>query len=449
MTQGAGQGAEPGTAEGWRPEPGGGREPGYAHAAGREQARGLTREPAPGGGNHRGAAAGSVPASFAPQRQADGGPRPVRYEEAAGLGRAAAGYEHEAAAYGGEDGAARGRTAHAPAMSYDGAPPAPGHAPSVPAPHRPYEPTQPDTPLVPADYTPTARDLPVIADPAQTPGDRPERPGPLYVVGDVHGYLDELLAALRERGLVDEAGHWAAGNARLWFLGDFTDRGPDGIGVIELVMQLSAEAAAVGGYCRALMGNHELLLLGAHRFGDTPVNSAGGTASFLAAWRLNGGQPSDMERLEDRHLTWISRLDAAHLTDGHLLVHSDTTAYLEYGSSIEEMNDAVTGVLQRNDADECWDLFRKFTKRFAFRGEGGAEAARELLGVYGGQRVVHGHSPIPYLLGEAGGDAPADREERGQAVSGPMVYAENLAVAMDGGVTMEGRLLVAQLPLVG
>jgi hypothetical protein len=30
-----------------------------------------------------------------------------------------------------------------------------------------------------------------------------------------------------------------------------------------------------------------------------------------------------------------------------------------------------------------------------------------------------------------------------------MVYADNLAVAMDGGVTMDGRLLVAQLPLVG
>ncbi|NUP39555.1 MAG: serine/threonine protein phosphatase [Streptomyces sp.] len=291
--------------------------------------------------------------------------------------------------------------------------------------------------------------MPVIADPAETAGDRPERPGPLYVVGDVHGYLDELLAALHERGLVDESGHWSAANARLWFLGDFTDRGPDGIGVIELVMQLSAEAAAAGGYCRALMGNHELLLLGAHRFGDQPVNSTGGTASFLAAWRLNGGQPSDMERLEDRHLTWISRLDAAHLTDGHLLVHSDTTAYLDYGSSIEEMNDAVTGVLQRNDADECWDLFRKFTKRFAFRGDGGADAARELLGVYGGQRVVHGHSPIPYLLGEVGGEGAADGEEHGPQVSGPMVYADDLAVAMDGGVTMEGRLLVAQLPLIG
>jgi hypothetical protein len=343
-----------------------------------------------------------------------------------------------------EDGPERGNSPAA--QAYDGAPPQ--AAPPAPAgPEAPpgYEPTRRDTPLVPADYTPTAHDLPVITD-TSLPG---ERPGPLYAVGDVHGYLDELRAALHEAGLVDEEGHWSAGSARLWFLGDFTDRGPDGIGVIELVMQLSAEAAAAGGYCRALMGNHELLLLGAHRFGDTPVNSVGGTASFLAAWRLNGGQPSDMERLEDRHLTWISRLDAAHLTDGHLLMHSDTTAYLDYGSSIEEMNDAVTGVLQRGDADECWDLFRKLTKRFAFRGDGGPEAARELLGTYGGKRVVHGHSPIPYLLGEVGGENSVDGEAVKHVVQGPMVYAENLAVAMDGGVTMDGRLLVAQLPLVG
>ncbi|WP_405584059.1 metallophosphoesterase [Streptomyces sp. NBC_01190] len=322
---------------------------------------------------------------------------------------------------------------------YDAAPG--GHPPQAAG----FDPTRPDEPL-PPEYTPTERDLPVISVAAEN-GDRP---GPLYVVGDVHGYLTELLDALYETGLVDKEGHWSAGSARLWFLGDFTDRGPDGIGVIELVMQLSAEAAAAGGYCRALMGNHELLLLGAHRFGDTPVNSVGGTASFLAAWRLNGGQPSDMERLEDRHLTWISRLDAAHLTDDHLLLHSDTTAYLDYGSSIEEMNDAITGVLQRGDADECWDLFRKFTKRFAFRGDEGPDAARELLGAFGGSQVVHGHSPIPYLLGQVGGEyVAADGAEQNHTVRGPMIYADNLAVAMDGGVTMDGRLLVAQLPLVG
>jgi Calcineurin-like phosphoesterase len=305
----------------------------------------------------------------------------------------------------------------------------------------------------PEGYTPTVSDLPVITMPPPTPVPAAEHTpvpaGPLYVVGDVHGYLDQLRTALNEAGLIDAEGHWSAGTARLWFLGDFTDRGPDGIGVIDLVMQLSAEAAAAGGYCKALMGNHELLLLGAHRFGDTPVNSAAGTASFFAAWRLNGGQPTDMERLQDHHITWMSRLDAAALADDHLLLHSDTTAYLEYGSTIDAMNDAVTGVLQRGDADECWELFRKFTKRFAFRGDGGPTAARELLGSYGGHRVVHGHSPIPYLLDDpdADDDTPAG-EEREPVIEGPHVYADDLAVAMDGGVTMDGRLLVARLPLL-
>lgn len=304
-------------------------------------------------------------------------------------------------------------------------------------------------------YTPTQRDLPVInrGDTLQMPVS-PEAaavpqstagPGPLYVVGDVHGYLDELVAALREKGLIDIDGHWSAATARLWFLGDFTDRGPDGIGVIDLVMRLSAEAAAAGGYCKALMGNHELLLLGAKRFGDTPVNSGAGTATFQAAWLLNGGQKTDMERLEDHHLQWMARLDAMELADGHLLVHSDTTAYLDYGDSIEAVNDTVRETLTRNDADECWDLFRKFTKRFAFRDDGGAQAVRELLDMYGGSRIVHGHSPIPYLLGEVGSED--DDDAAGPVVEGPHVYADGLAIAMDGGVTMAGKLLVQQLPL--
>ncbi|MFD5029733.1 metallophosphoesterase [Streptomyces sp. NPDC058405] len=313
---------------------------------------------------------------------------------------------------------------------------------------------------VPADeppegYTPTERDLPVInrgdtvqvhVSPAEAPA--PDGRGPLFVVGDVHGYLDELLAALAEQGLIDAEGHWAAGTARLWFLGDFTDRGPDGIGVIDLVMRLSAEAAASGGYCKALMGNHELLLIGAKRFGDTPVNSGAGTATFQAAWLLNGGQRTDMERLQDVHLQWMSRLDAVVEEDAHLLMHSDTTAYLDYGSTIEDVNETVHQILTRNDADECWDLFRKLTKRFAFRDEGGPQAVQELLSQYGGQRVVHGHSPIPYLLGEVGTeDASDDQGARSPVVEGPHVYADGLAIAMDGGVTMAGKLLVVQLPL--
>ncbi|MFF9898636.1 metallophosphoesterase [Streptomyces longispororuber] len=311
---------------------------------------------------------------------------------------------------------------------------------------------------VPEGYTPTERDLPVIGrrgdtvqvevrempEPPPAPGT--EELGPLYVVGDVHGYLDELVAALQAEGLIDADLTWCAGNTRLWFLGDFTDRGPDGIGVIDLVMRLSAEAAAAGGYCKALMGNHELLLIGAKRFGDTPVNSGAGTATFQAAWLLNGGQKTDMERLEDHHLQWMARLDAIEEEDGHLLVHSDTTAYLDYGDSIEEVNDTIREALTRNDPDEYWDLFRKFTKRFAFRDDNGAQAVRELLDVYGGSRIVHGHSPIPYLLGEVGSEYDGDDDGR-PVIEGPHIYADGLAIAMDGGVTMAGKLLVCQLPL--
>ncbi|MFJ4712861.1 metallophosphoesterase family protein [Streptomyces sp. NPDC088785] len=310
----------------------------------------------------------------------------------------------------------------------------------------------------PEGYTPTERDLPVISRTDPVPGDLPqpapatgEGPGPLFVVGDVHGYLDELIAALQEKGLIDAEGNWAAGTARLWFLGDFTDRGPDGIGVIDLVMRLSAEAAAAGGYCKALMGNHELLLLGAKRFGDTPVHSGAGTATFQAAWLLNGGQKYDMDRLQDVHLQWMSRLDAIEIEDDHLLMHSDTLSYLDYGDSIEAVNDTIRETLTRNDADECWDLFRKFTKRFAFRDEeSGPGAVRDLLGAFGGSRVVHGHSPIPYLLGQVGGESGGDDAEEGPgrpAVEGPHVYAGGLAIAMDGGVTMAGKLLVQQLPM--
>ncbi|MFI1649131.1 metallophosphoesterase [Streptomyces avidinii] len=363
-------------------------------------------------------------------------------------------------------------------------PPQPGYPPQAPA-HVPAAPQQPPAPQAPypdtqlplrpdgepahsmtqgADeedpegYTPTYRDLPVIGrgalgGPGDTvqvqyvPQDQAAGPGPLYVVGDVHGYLDELVTELQAQSLIDAERRWSAGNARLWFLGDFTDRGPDGIGVIDLVMRLSAEAAAAGGYCKALMGNHELLLIGAKRFGDTPVVSGAGTATFQAAWLLNGGQRTDMERLQDVHLQWMSRLDAAVLEEGHLLLHSDTTAYLDYGDSIEDVNDTIHELLNRGDADITWDLFRKFTKRFAFRDEGtGPAAVRELLDTYGGSRVVHGHSPIPYLLGEVGTE-DGDEARGPEAVDGPHVYAEGLAIAMDGGVTMAGKLLVVQLPL--
>ncbi|MGC0415287.1 metallophosphoesterase family protein [Embleya sp. AB8] len=263
-----------------------------------------------------------------------------------------------------------------------------------------------------------------------------EQDAPLYVVGDVHGHLEELKAALRARDLIDADAHWSGGRARLWFLGDFTDRGPDGIGVVELAMALARESAEAGGSTRMLLGNHEILLLGVYRFGDHPVPVAGGSTTFREIWLRNGGMQSDLDRFTDEQAGWLAAQPVAAVVDGHLLIHSDSNAYLEYGDTIEEVDGTVADILREPDPLAWWDLFRNLTRRGAFMGEVGPYAAADLLGELGGRQVVHGHTPIPYQTGED----PS-------TIVGPRVYADGQAVNLDGGIYLGGPCLVARLPL--
>ena len=55
---------------------------------------------------------------------------------------------------------------------------------------------------------------------------------PTFVVGDVHGHVEPLVRLLRDAGLVDERIAWSGADARLWFIGDLVDRGPDGVGAL-------------------------------------------------------------------------------------------------------------------------------------------------------------------------------------------------------------------------
>jgi hypothetical protein len=264
----------------------------------------------------------------------------------------------------------------------------------------------------------------------------PAQVQPLFVVGDVHGHLAELQAALRARGLIGDNNEWTGGDARLWFLGDFTDRGPDGIGVIDLAMRLSGEAAEAGGSARMLLGNHEILLLGVYHVPDHAVPVMGGPTTFREIWLRNGGRPSDLERFTDEHSAWLCAQPVAARVDDYLLVHSDTAAYLEYGNSVEEIDGRVADILSEPDADTWWILFRDLTRRGAFGGEVGPLAANDVLGQLGGRTIVHGHTPIPYQTG-------ADPS----TVVEPRVYADGHAINLDGGIYLGGRCLVTPLPL--
>ncbi|GAA4414058.1 metallophosphoesterase [Actinokineospora soli] len=253
--------------------------------------------------------------------------------------------------------------------------------------------------------------------------------GSLYVVSDVHGHHEELVSELQAAGLIDRSSRWAGGRDALWFLGDYVDRGPDGLAVIDLVMSLQVQAAAAGGHVGALLGNHEIQFLAADRFGTTPLPGWSDPKGAYGTWLRWGGLPADLDGLTDDHRAWLYGLPAVALVGDHLLLHSDTIGYLGLGASVDDVNAAVAEQL-RSDAAVVWQtLAMRLSRRQEFRGSAGREAARDVLAALGGRAIVHGHSTIPEFFGG----------------EGPVVYAGGLVTAVDGGSYNGGRVLVVRL----
>ena len=78
-------------------------------------------------------------------------------------------------------------------------------------------------------------------------------PGPLDLVGDVHGEIDALEAILER---LDQAATPRGPRPHLVFLGDLVDRGPDSLAVVDRVAGLVRDGRA-----SCILGNHELNLL--------------------------------------------------------------------------------------------------------------------------------------------------------------------------------------------
>ena len=252
-----------------------------------------------------------------------------------------------------------------------------------------------------------------------------------FVVGDVHGCVDVLLGLLRDAELVDATGQWRGQDARLWFVGDLVDRGPDGIGTIELVQRLQQE-----GDVHCLLGNHELLLLAAHRFPDVAAGDPGVT--FRRIWEVNGGVAHDLERLGPGHIAWLQSLPALALEGETLIVHADSAMYLRYGRTIEAVNAAVRAVISGEDTSALYRLVGDATDRHAFADPTVADG---MLATFGGRRIVHGHTPISLVLDQP----PAE-------VTEPFVYAGGRCVNVDHGLFLGGGGFVtdlARLPAVG
>ncbi|MBK9942749.1 MAG: metallophosphoesterase [Kouleothrix sp.] len=251
-------------------------------------------------------------------------------------------------------------------------------------------------------------------------------PDALYIIGDIHGQYDKLVDLLHQAGLADAELGWAGGTARLWLMGDFFDRGPFGVESVALLMRLQAEAAAAGGQVAALLGNHEPLILSAQRFGETRTARSG---TFLWAWRRNGGNDDELARLTPEQIAWLCDLPAMALVDDLLLIHADATFYSSYGATIDEVNTAFR-TLMHTDDPPAWDhLLDQFGERKAFidADPDGAARAAQMLADFGGRQIIHGHTPISYML-----------HSLPEQVTEPLVYAGGMCVNVDGGMYLDG-----------
>lgn len=258
---------------------------------------------------------------------------------------------------------------------------------------------------------------------------------PLFVMGDIHGHPDKMVRHLRYAGLASSRGEWTGGESQLWFMGDFTDRGPDGVGVIDFVMRLQKDAANKGGHVGALLGNHDVGILTAKLFPNAPTNGSQGT--FYGDWVAYGGTISDLDKLETPHIDWLRNLPAMAVAQERLLLHADAMYYLIYGETLREVNAAMTRLLHSGDVEKLNQLLGFSGERFSFdeRKAGGVMRASQMLAYFGGRQIIHGHTPIHTLNGE-----PLDRITRAYT------YCEGLVVDVDGGIYKGGTGFVYEAP---
>jgi serine/threonine protein phosphatase 1 len=140
----------------------------------------------------------------------------------------------------------------------------------------------------------------------------------IYAITDTHGRLDLL-----ERAYDMIVNHAVGLPARVVFLGDAIDRGPDSAGCIQRLIR----GAGAGNFAPQvnLMGNHEAFMIEALK-GDLRMAERWLDNGGDATLRSYGARPSvcaavDLE-IPDAHATWLASLVYAYQTETHIFVHA-------------------------------------------------------------------------------------------------------------------------------
>ena len=191
---------------------------------------------------------------------------------------------------------------------------------------------------------------------------------PVLIVGDVHGDLERLFAALKP---------YPAEKWRTIFLGDLVDYGAFGVGCLRYARdRQNAEV---------LLGNHEVAML-----------SALSDPSRVGFYISIGGQQHDLDELrKDESLQeWVKvRPLMLKLEDGTLVQHCGHDDYrLLLGEDRSDVIGAINTngrlVLEAGDAHLLWDVM---SAKGVFASQ--RDRLDRWLELTGSRRVVFGHTP--------------------------------------------------------
>ena len=152
-----------------------------------------------------------------------------------------------------------------------------------------------------------------------------------YAVGDIQGCYSML------RKLLDSIG-FEEGRDKLWVAGDLVNRGPESLETLRYLRQL-------GKRCRAVLGNHDLHLLGM-AYGIRKSQTGDTLDAILAA----PDRDELLHWLRHRPLVHLSRKKACLMVHAGVPPHWDEQTITERARELEE-------VLQGPDA---LDFFRDF-----------------------------------------------------------------------------------------
>ncbi len=245
-----------------------------------------------------------------------------------------------------------------------------------------------------------------------------------YLIGDLHGQYRDYERLLQASNLCDADLNWTGGSHALWLMGDLFDRGASGLRCIDLTMKLQQQATDAGGSVNSLLGNHELMILCAWQFRDSA--STAGT-SVYDQWLRWGGVEADFVGFTDAHAAWIRQLPAMARVDQALLLHADAMMYVDHGLTIDQVNDSFFRLMDSADLDRWLSVLSSFGEHMAFASleMTGEKRASQLLALYGGDLLVHGHTPIPFA-----------RRIEPESVTEAWLYAGERCLNVDAGMYM-------------